>query len=115
MIPWKLVAKGPHILIKSRHFEQIDARIENFEYLLEKYLGPRSYLKTNKAEDIADDFVDSLKNAYGKVLEKSSILSRGKRAVKKTGKVFSQVVRYCLHFIFIFQRCCFVARFCFFL
>lgn len=78
---------------------QLNARFENVEYALEKMLGPRSYLRSNKAEDIADDLSEMAKNLGQQMASKASLFGRGKREIHNLEETVSQLVMICLHCI----------------
>lgn len=78
---------------------QVDARIENLEYLIEKFSGPRSYLKTTDAEDMADDLVDTVQSFAGQMAQKVASLSRSKRATKQQTKIKQTVKFSCVFFL----------------
>lgn len=59
-------------------------------------LGPRSYLRSNKAEDIADDLTEMAKNLGRKMASKTSFLGRGKREIHNMEETVSQLVMTCL-------------------
>jgi len=63
---------------------QLDGRFENIEYLLNNVIGPRSYLQTTKAEQIADDLTTAARSFINQVTEKDSTTQdRSKRSPKK--------------------------------
>lgn len=71
-------------------FFQFGGRFENIEYLLNNIIGPRSYLRTTKAEQIADDLSASVRSFINQMTEKTPAEmpteSRSKRSISKKAR-----------------------------
>lgn len=55
-------------------------------------LGPRSYLRSTKAEDLADDLSEMAQNLGQHVASKASLFGRGKREIHNLEETVSQLV-----------------------
>lgn len=64
---------------------------------MEKFLGPRSYLSTNDAEDVADDLTDAAKNLFGQMAKKATLLVRAKRELKDVQEIVASSKSVCLY------------------
>jgi hypothetical protein len=74
---------------------QLGGRFENIEYLLNNVVGPRSYLRTTNAEQIADDLTASTRSFINQMTEKASNLNRSKRSLPKQAEPAPKVKKTC--------------------
>lgn len=65
------------------------ARFENVEYVVEKLIGPRSYLRTNSAEDIADDLTMKAKSFFGATANNITLRENIKHGVENKHKIMA--------------------------
>lgn len=68
---------------------QLGARFEKVEYVLEKLIGPRSYFRTNSAEDIADDLTMKAKSLFNATANNVILRENVKDSVENKHKIMA--------------------------
>ena len=67
---------------RSLNFLELNGRVENLDRIIERFVGPKGYLRKGEPDDVAREGFDYLKTLAQKIKDRFEKSTRGKREVK---------------------------------